>query len=139
MKTAWAAIAMIAPALALGGCSSGGIFGGPKHAARPDVVVDPNLYPTNYRAQIAAMLRTLLTNRADFNALIAPPQLKPVADSTNLHYVVCLQFNRPDGPKTKVVIYLGGTPIQYVDATPVQCDGAPYQPFPELLTELPHR
>jgi hypothetical protein len=124
--------------LALGGCSGGPSFGGPKRAQAP-IMVDPNLYPANYRAQIAAMLQTLLTNRADFNALIAPPALKPVADSTNLHYVVCLQFNGAEGPKTKAVIYLGGTPTQYVDATPAQCDGAPYQPFPELLVAAPHR
>ncbi len=129
---------LLSVALALGGCSSGLGFGGPKRG-RPDVVVDSNLYPSNYRTQIAVMLQTLLTNRSDFNALIAPPMLKPVADSTNLHYIVCLQFNRPEGPKTKVVIYLGGTPTQYIDAMPGQCDGAPYQPFPELLAEMPHR
>jgi hypothetical protein len=129
---------MLSAALALAGCSGGLGFGGPKRA-QPDVVVNANLYPANYRAQIAVMLRTLLANRADFNALISPPMLKPVADSSNLHYVVCLQFSRPDGPKTKVVIYLGGSPTQYIDATPQQCADAAYQPFTELAAELPSK
>jgi hypothetical protein len=128
---------MLLAVLGLAGCS-GGFAGFGKHN-EPDVVVDANLYPANYRAQIATMLRTLLTERTDYNALISPPMLKPVSDSANPHYIVCLQFNRPDGPKTKVVIYLGGTPQQYIDATPEECSGAAYQPFTELAAELPHR
>jgi hypothetical protein len=128
---------MLLAALALAGCSGG--FGGFGKSNQPDVVVDANLYPANYRTQIATMLRTLLTERSDYNALISPPMLKPVADSPNPHYIVCLQFNRPDGPKTKVVVYLGGTPQQYIDGTPEECAGAAYQPFTELAAELPHR
>jgi hypothetical protein len=124
-------------ALALAGCG-GGLFGSKQ--PQPNVVVDANLYPANYRVQIATMLRTLLSNRADFNALIAPPMLKPVPDSPNPHYVVCLQFNGgADGPKTKVVVYLGGDPQQYVDATPEECAGSAYQPFTELAAEVPHK
>lgn len=129
---------MLLAALALAGCGAGHGFGGAKHD-QPAEVVNANLYPANYRAQIATMLVTLLTNRSDFNALIAPPMLKSVPDSPNQHYVVCLQFNEPEGPKTKVAVYLGGTPIQYVDATPGECDGAAYQPFTELAAELPHK
>lgn len=132
---------MLLAAFALAACSSGGLpgFGGAKRNQQ-DVVVDPNLYPSNYRAQIATMLATLLTNRSDFvGTLIAPPVLKPVADSPNPHYVVCLQFAGPPEHNTKVVIYLGGTPTQYVDATPEQCADAAYQPFTELQAELPHK
>jgi hypothetical protein len=82
----------------------------------------------------------LLTNRADYNALISPPMLKPVPDSPNEHYVVCLQFNNdPEGPKTKVVLFLGAEPQQYVDATPEECAGAAYQSFTELAAEMPHK
>jgi hypothetical protein len=123
--------------LVLAGCSSFS-FSGSKHA-QPDVIVNADAYPASYRVQIASMLVRLLTNRSDFNALISPPALKPVPDSPNPHYVVCLQFNRPDGPKTKVVVFLGGTPQQYVDPTPQECDGAQYEPFPELAAALPHK
>lgn len=135
MKKRCGAAAALA-ALALGGCSAIHGFGAAKQPAQ---VVNANLYPANYRAQIATMLETVLTNRADYHALISPPMLKSVPNSTNQHYVVCLQYNEADGPKTKVVIYLGGTPIEYVDATPEECGGAPYQPFTELAAELPHK
>jgi hypothetical protein len=129
---------MLLAAFALAGCSGG--FGGFGKHNQPAVVVDANIYPANYRVQIATMLRTLLTERSDYNALISPPTLKPVSDSPNPHYVVCLQFNNdPEGPKTKVVLYLGGEPQQYVDATPEECAGAAYQPFTELAAETPHR
>jgi hypothetical protein len=128
--------AMLLVALALAGCGGGFGFNKPK---QPDVIVNANLYPARYRTQIAVMLQTLLTSRADYNALISPPMLKSVPDSSNEHYVVCLQFNNdPEGPKTKVVLFLGGEPQQYVDATPEECAGAAYQSFTELAAERPH-
>jgi hypothetical protein len=141
MRTRSGFLTLLLAAIALAGCSGGsGLnLGGPKKK-EPDVIVDSNTYPANYRRQIVVMLQTLLTNRADFiGTLIAPPTLKPVADSSYPHYVVCLQFNDPEGPKTKVVIYLGGEPQQYIDATPEQCAGAAYQPFTELQASLPHK
>jgi len=139
MNIARATTAVLLAALALAGCSGGlgGMFGGPKRQ-QSAVTVDPNLYPSNYRQQIAALLSTQLTDRADFhNALIAPPALKPVANSPNPHYVVCVQLNGHNRQKSKVVIYLGGAPAQYIDATPQQCGDAAYQPFPELQSHLP--
>jgi hypothetical protein len=136
MTIARASIAVLLAALALAGCS-GGLFGGPKRP-QPEVTVDPNLYPSNYRQQVAALLETQLTDRADFvNALIAPPALKPVAESPNLHYVVCVQLSGHNEHKSKVVIYLGGAPAQYIDPTPQQCGDAVYQPFPELQYHQP--
>lgn len=133
------AVAVLLTVTALAGCS-GGLpgFGGPKRQ-QPAVTVDMNVYPANYRQQITTMLSALLRSRADYqNALIAPPALKPVADSSNLHYVVCLQFTARVEHRDKVVIYLGGDPQQYVDATPEQCAGVAYAPFTELAAALPH-
>ena len=128
--------------MTLAGCSSMPSlpgFGGPKRPP-PAVTVDMNIYPANYRMQIVTLLSKLLTNRADFiSAAIAPPALKPVADSSNLHYVVCIQFNNRAEHRNKVVIYLGGDPQQYIDATPQQCGDAVYQPFTELATALPQK
>ncbi len=134
----WTRIVLLLAAMALAGCSAGhSVFGGPKQD-KPLPTVDANLYPTNYRRQVVVMMTKLLSNRADYqSAMIAPPALKPVPDSPNLHYVVCLQFNDRTEHRDKVVIYLGGEPQQYVDATPAECADAPYQPFPELLAALP--
>lgn len=135
-----AMLAVMLATLALAGCSGGFPgFGGTKRA-RPAPAVDLNLFPANYRNQVAMLLRTTLTDPADFSgALIAPPVLKPVAESPNLHYVVCVQLNGHNERKTKVVIYLGGDPTQYVDATPQQCADAAYQPFTELQNVRPQK
>ena len=126
-------------ALALAGCSGGKLFGGPKRD-QPASAVDPNLYPSDYRRQIATLLATSLKERADFHgALIAQPELKPVAGSANLHYVVCVQFNGRNQPRTKAVVYLDGVPTQFVDASPEQCASAAYQSFTELELETPSK
>jgi hypothetical protein len=139
MSTVRPGIAVLLAALALAGCSGGGLFGGPKRNV-PPATVDPNLYPSNYRKQIATMLSTLLTDRADFHgALIAQPELKPVAESSSPHYVVCVQLNLRKQPRTKVAIFLGGDPTQFVDATPEQCSGVAYQSFTELELETPQK
>jgi hypothetical protein len=130
------AVTLLVAGLALAGCSSSP-FGGPKRA-QPVVTVDPNLYPANYRQQITALLLTQLHQRPDFfNTMISPPVLKPVAESTNLRYVVCLQFNARLDHRNKGVIFLGGSPTQDGDATPQQCGDAAYGPFPELQAVFP--
>jgi len=138
MRTWRTGAVVLLAALALGGCS-GGLpgFGGPKQGqAAP--TVDPNPFPANYQNQVALLLRTTLADRADFNgALIAAPALKPVVDSSNLHYVVCVQLNGHNERKSKAVIYLAGEPTQYVDATPQQCGDAAYRPFTELQAVQP--
>jgi hypothetical protein len=118
-------------AVALGGCSG---FGKSKSTPVPEI--DPNSYPQDYRRQIALYLMENLKDRADFRrALIAEPALKPVGQSTR--YVVCLQFNGNNDRKDKVIIYLGGSLQQYVDAKPEQCGDAQFQPFPELAAKAP--
>ncbi|MGH7246609.1 MAG: hypothetical protein ACREH9_00755 [Pseudomonadota bacterium] len=117
--------------MTIAGCSG---FGKPK--LQPDV--DPNIYPANYRSQIVTVLRTSLTDRADFHgALIAPPALESVPESQTQHYVVCLQLNGHNEQKNKVVIYFAGKPNEYIDATPPECANAAYQPFTELDAAAP--
>jgi hypothetical protein len=115
------------------------MFGGPKRN-QPPPAVDQNLYPSNYRKQIATTLSTLLKDRTEFHgALIAQPELKAVAESSTPHYVVCVQLNLHGQQRTKVAIFLGGDPTQFVDATPEQCAGVAYQSFTELELETPQK
>ena len=65
MKNWRAGVVCLLAALALGGCGGSSLFGGSKRQAAPPV--DPNAFPANYRQQIATMLTTVLTNRADFH------------------------------------------------------------------------
>lgn len=123
---------------ALSGCSSLNFHFG-RSNAQP-AAVDVNLYPADYRMQIAQLLSTLLTDRADFyGAVISTPVLKPVEGSPNPHYVVCVQLNGHNSPRTKVVIYLSGQPTQFIDATAQQCGDVAYQPFGELQTVKPEK
>ena len=112
--------------IALAGCTT----------KKADVVVDPNTYPANYRAQILEFLRQSLTSRPDFRgALIAPPVLKQVGD--NPRYLVCVQLTGNGQIKNKVAIYFAGMISQFVDATADQCGDAAYQPFKELAGAMP--
>ena len=125
-------------AAALAGCSGLSWNLGGSNSAQTAAPVDPNLYPANYRSQVARLLATLLKDRADFyGALIAPPMLKPVAGSPNQHYVVCVQLYGHNVPRNKAVVYLAGQPTQFVDAGPQQCGDAAYQPFGELQAAKP--
>ena len=124
---------------ALAGCSGLNFHLGGSNTAQT-ATVDPNLYPANYRMQIAHLLSTLLNDRADFyGALISPPMLKPVAGSPNQHYVVCVQLDGHNVQRNKVVVYLAGQPTQFIDAEPQQCGDAAYQPFGELQTVKPEK
>jgi hypothetical protein len=118
MKIAHTGTTMVFAAVALAGCSNT-----PKQAP----AADTNVFPANYKDQLATYLSTVLTDRADFrNSLIGTPVLKQIGDSQ--HYVVCVQLNGHNQHKDKVVIYLATTINQYVDATPEQCADAAYQP-----------
>jgi len=100
--------------------------------------VDPNLYPQNYRKQVAIFLSQQLLDRADFRgARISQPALQQVGDSQ--HYVVCLQFNGHSEIKNKVALFLAGEITQFVDSTPAQCGNAAYQPFTELEQTVPDK
>ena len=99
-------------------------------------VVDADAFPTNYKDQIAGFLTTNLRDNADFrNSMLSPPVLKPVGQ--NQHYVACLLINGHNQHKEKAIIYFNGSINQFVDATPDECGGANYQPFPELAKLAP--
>jgi hypothetical protein len=122
-----AGVAAALLSMAVAGCSS---------TKKQEAPVDPNVYPANYRTQIADFLKQSLTTRSDFRgALISEPVLKPIGDTQ--HYLVCVQFNANSQIKTKVALYFAGLLSQFVDATPDQCGDAAYQPFKELGGAIP--
>lgn len=101
--------------------------------------VDPNLYPQNYRRDVAIFLAQQLLDRADFRgARVAQPVLKPVGGESP-RYVVCLVFSGHSEIKNKMAIFLGGEITQFVNSTPQQCGDAVYQPFTELEQAMPEK
>jgi hypothetical protein len=105
---------------------------------KPPPITETNVYPSDYKSQIATFLSTVLIDRADFlNAQIATPVLKQVGASE--HYVVCVQFPGRAQHREKVAIYLAANINQIVDADAGQCAGSAYQPFPELAALVPRK
>ena len=124
----WRMIAVMLLGAFCFGCSSSG---------KQEPAVDTDVLPANYRSEIASYLSTMLTDNADFrNSLLAPPVLKQVG--ANQHYVACVQLNGHNQHKDKAVIYYAGNINQFVDATPEECGGAAYGPFPELAHFAQH-
>jgi hypothetical protein len=105
---------------------------------KPAPIADPNVFPSDYKGQIATFLSTVLLDRGDFtNAQIGAPVLEQVGATQ--HYVVCVLFNTRSEHREKVVVYLANTINQVIDAQPGQCASAAYQPFAELAALLPHK
>ncbi len=99
---------------------------------------EPNVPPSNYRAEILAFLRTYLNDPTNIrSASISEPALKPAGSGTR--YAVCLRFNAKktgsgeyEGSKDRIVYFLMGKLDTMIEARRGECNGAVYQPFSEL-------
>jgi hypothetical protein len=126
--TAAAGALLVLLSLCAAGCSSA--------SNKPNVVVNSDVYPSNYKNQIATFLLTVLTSNADYrNSLISPPVMRTVGQ--NQHYVACVQLNGANQHKEKAVIFFGESINQFVDPTGDECAGAAYEPFTELAKMAP--
>jgi hypothetical protein len=96
-------------------------------------------FPTNYRSELMAFMRTYLNNPVGVhNASMADPIQRTVGG--RVRYVSCLRFAEPqsDGsyrePRERAVVYVGGRLDRTLDRAQAQdvCAGVAYAPFPEL-------
>jgi hypothetical protein len=114
---------------AVTGCSEFGQWG------KPDKPVDPNVYPANYKKDVLAYVKAhpaeMLNAR---EASISAPALTQFGGESR--FFACLRVNGPDWRKDKMLIFYSGGINQFIDAESGQCGAAPYQPFPELVTEI---
>jgi hypothetical protein len=119
----WRTAAIGMAALTLAGCSS---FG----SGQADKPIEPNVFPADYKAGVMTFLQAnpygLVGAR---EAALSAPELKAFGNENR--YVVCLRAVGPDWRKDKMVVYFGGAINQFIDAGE-QCNGAAYQPYPEL-------
>lgn len=120
-------LVLFGAAVVLGACSGAG----------REEAVDPNLFPTDYRQEVLDTMRRSLdvaTNVRD--AAISEPVLRP--SGRDQRYSVCVRSNSRDingqytGIKERVGWFWGGHLNQLVEATPGQCAGVTYRPWPEL-------
>lgn len=101
------------------------------------VVVEPNIPPTNYRAEILSYLQATLPDPTGVrDAYIAEPALRPSGPETR--FIACLRYNAKGadgnylGMRERAVFFYAGRINTVSDSTKEQCGNAPYQPFPEL-------
>lgn len=101
------------------------------------VVGEANILPVNYRADTIAFLRTWINDTRNVrDASISEPALKQAGRVER--YIVCVRFNAKNsagqyqGTKDRMIVFLAGKLDTMVDARRGECDGAKYQPFPEL-------
>jgi hypothetical protein len=138
IRRAFGPVAVVVLASWLGGCSGTNLsdfaFGKPP----PEPQVDPNLYPAEYKQEIAGFMRSYLANPSRVrDAYVGTPVLKPVAGKPQ--YVTCVRYNprsnvdnKYEGNTQNVAIFLTGKVVQFLPDDPQLCAGLAYQRFPEL-------
>jgi len=94
-------------------------------------------YPTNYRPELLAFMKTYLNNPVGVKeAVMAEPVQRTVGG--RLRYVVCLRYNAKDrdgsylGLRERAVLYVDARLDRVVEDASEVCAGAAYAPFPEL-------
>jgi hypothetical protein len=94
-------------------------------------------YPTNYRAELQAFLRTYLNNPVGVrDAQMAEPAQRTVGG--RLRFVACLSYNAREadgsyrGSRERAVIFVDGRLDRMQESPGDLCAGVTYAPFPEL-------
>jgi hypothetical protein len=94
-------------------------------------------YPTNYRPELLAFLKTYINNPVGVrNAVIAEPVQRTVGG--RLRYVTCLKYSARDfdgnyrDARERAIVYVDGRLDHIVDKPGDICAGAVYAAFPEL-------
>lgn len=121
--------------LALAACASSDDGRGISYTDDRGVADQP--YPTNYKAEILAFMRTYLNNPVGVrDPVIAEPVQRTVGG--RLRYVSCLRFAARDTagsyqePRERAVLFVDGRLDRVVENAGEPCAGAVYAPFPAL-------
>jgi hypothetical protein len=93
-------------------------------------------YPTNYRSEILAFMKTYLNNPVGVrDAVMAEPVQRTVGG--RLRYVSCLRYTARDSgggfrESRSAVLYVDGRLDRVIENASEPCAGTVYAPFPEL-------
>lgn len=128
-------VAAVVLTLGMGGCFSTGGNDGLSYTADRGIENQP--YPSNYRSELLALLRTYLNDPSGVReAGISEPMQKEVGGRHR--YVVCVRFNarsgggRYAGLKERAGVYIDGRLDRIIEEAGELCAGATYAPFPEM-------
>jgi hypothetical protein len=133
-----AILPLAAAAIALAGCGGVQLSGWNVFDKPADVwKVDPNKFPTEFKADLLKFMRTELTDPTNIRgAFITDPTLKQFGNESR--YAVCLRYNARGfdgqyaGSKDKIAVFYGAQINQFRDATSEECGAVVFRPFPEL-------
>lgn len=121
--------------IGLAGCA-GGEDSGPI-TFTDDRGVSEQPFPTSYRAEILAFMKTYLNNPVGVHeAGIAEPAQRTVGG--RLRYVVCLRYSPKDTDgsylpaRERGVLFVDGRLDRIIENATEPCAGVSYSPFPDL-------
>ena len=121
--------------LALAACAGGDESRSITYTDDRGVAIQP--YPTNYRAEILAFLKTWLNNPVGVrDAVLAEPVQRTVGG--RLRYVSCLRFAARDSggayqeARERAVLFVDGRLDRVIENAAEPCAGVVYAPFPDL-------
>ncbi|HZS63804.1 MAG TPA: hypothetical protein VFA53_04820 [Xanthobacteraceae bacterium] len=104
--------------------------------------VDPNLFPTSYRSEVATTLHKVLGDFVHVRAAtISDPVLTQV--ETVQRYTLCVRVdwrniaNNASGTGDRIAYFYGGHLSQLIDVAGNECSKVAYKPFPELVALNP--
>ena len=99
--------------------------------------ISDQAFPTNYRAELLAFLRTYLNNpKGVRDAAMAEPQQRVVGGRQR--YVSCVRYDARNldgsygGGRERAVLYVDGRLDRVIENAGEVCAGAAYAPFPEM-------
>jgi hypothetical protein len=94
-------------------------------------------YPTNYRAEILAFMKTYLNNPVGVReAVMAEPVQRTICG--RLRYVSCMRFAAQDSggsyqeARERAVLFVDGRLDRVIENAGEPCAGVVYAPFPDL-------
>jgi hypothetical protein len=97
----------------------------------------PQAFPTNYRAELLAFLKTYLNNPVGVrDAALAEPIMRDVNGKTR--YIACLRYSarESDGsyrePRDRAVLFVNGRLDRMIEKGGELCAGAALAAFPDL-------
>jgi hypothetical protein len=115
----------LAAALALGACASAR-----SREDREARLARINVYPANYKTDVAMALRAYVSDPTDIrDAFIDPPALRPVG--TQNRYASCVRFNakngegRYTGSRDVMAVFSSGRFDQFAEAAALDASGEP--------------
>lgn len=128
---------MLLLSIGLAGCAGGGDDNSAPISFTSDRGVADQPFPTNYRAEILAFMRTYLNNPVGVHdGAIAEPVQRTVGG--RLRYVVCVRYSAKDTDgnyhpaRERGILFVDGRLDRIIENPAEPCAGVSYGPYAEL-------